>query len=56
MPIIRDTHLARARSERHMAVLSASNIERIIHTKLADDLHWAAGHRPAEPAVGGEAI
>jgi len=36
MPIIRNNHLARARTERQMAVLSASNIERIIHTKLAD--------------------
>lgn len=43
MPIIRSNHLARARTERQMANLSASNIERIIHTKLAD-LHWAAGH------------
>jgi hypothetical protein len=55
MPIIRNNHLARARTERHVADLSASNIERIIHTKLAD-LHWAAGHMPtAEPVVDGEA-
>jgi hypothetical protein len=51
MPIIRSNHLARAQFEREMADLSATNIERIIHNKLAD-LHWAAGHtRPAEAAV-----
>jgi hypothetical protein len=55
MPIIRNNHLARARTERQMADRSASNIERIIHTKLAD-LHWAAGHtRPAEPVTDGTA-
>lgn len=55
MPIIRNNHLARARTERHMADLSATNIERIIHNKLAD-LHWAAGQtRPGEPVVDGEA-
>jgi hypothetical protein len=54
MPIIRNNHLARARTERQMADSSASNIERIIHNKLAE-LHWAAGHtQPAEPAIDGE--
>jgi hypothetical protein len=55
MPIIRSNHSARARNERQMAVLSTSNIDRIIHTKLTD-LHWAAGHaRPDGPVVDGEA-
>ncbi|MBM6577778.1 hypothetical protein KCP91_15450 [Microvirga sp. SRT01] len=53
MPIIRSSHLARARFERKMADLSATNMARIIHTKLAD-LHWAAGHTPTSgPSVDG---
>ncbi|GAA3724783.1 hypothetical protein GCM10022268_35980 [Sphingomonas cynarae] len=56
MPIIRSNHLARARNERQMADQSASNVERIIHNKLAD-LHSAAGQaRPAEPLVDGEVV
>lgn len=56
MPIIRSNHLARARNERQMADQSASNVERIIHNKLAD-LHSAAGRAlPAEPLVDGEAV
>ena len=49
MPIIHSNHLARARFERKMADLSATNIARIIHTELAD-LHLAAGNaRPVKP-------
>jgi hypothetical protein len=56
MPIIRKAHLARAQFERGMADQSASNVERIIHNKLAD-LHSIAGHaRPAESLVDGEAV
>jgi hypothetical protein len=56
MPIIRSNHLARARNERQMADQLASNVERIIHNKLAD-LHSAAGQaRPAEPLVDGDAV
>ena len=48
MPIIRSEHLARERAKRKMAKLSATNVERMIHTKLAD-LHAAAGDvRPGE--------
>jgi hypothetical protein len=55
MPIRRSNHLARALVERQMADLSASNIERMIHNKLAD-LHWAAGHtRPGAPLEDGRA-
>ena len=55
MPNIRSNHLARARFERDMADLSASNIERIIHNKLAD-LHSVAGHaRPGGHVSDGEA-
>ena len=42
MPKIRSQHLAREQAERKSAKLSATNIERIIHNKLAD-LHAAAG-------------
>ena len=48
MPIIRSQHLAREQAERKMARLSATNVERMIHNKLAD-LHATAGHaRPGE--------
>ena len=51
MPIIRSNHLARAQFERGMADLSASDVERVIHNKLAD-LHLAAGRaRPGEPVA-----
>jgi hypothetical protein len=53
MPIIRNNHLTRARFERKMADLSATNIARIIHNKLAD-LHWAAGQaRTDRPSADG---
>lgn len=53
MPVIRSIHLARARFERKMADLSATNIERIIHSKLAE-LHSAAGGaRPRAAVVAG---
>lgn len=53
MPLIRRNHLARARFERKMAELSATNMARIIHTELAD-LHWAAGHtRTGRPTADG---
>lgn len=56
MPIIRRDHFVRARSEREMADASATNIERIIHNKLAD-LHWAAGNaRPDEAAGNGGVV
>jgi hypothetical protein len=48
MPIIRSQHLAREKAERKMAKLSATNVERMIHNKLAD-LHAAASAaRPGE--------
>jgi hypothetical protein len=50
MPIIHKTHLARARSEREMAGLSAVNVERIIHNKLAE-LHLAAGNARSGDAI-----
>lgn len=42
MPVLSDNHLRRARFERDMADASATNIERIIHNKLAA-LHVEAG-------------
>jgi len=55
MPIIRENHFVRARAEREMARLSATDVERNIHNKLAE-LHWATGrNRPAEPAIDGGA-
>jgi hypothetical protein len=42
---IRSQHLVRAKAERKMAKLSATNIERIIHNKLADLHSTAAGKR-----------
>ena len=41
MPVIRNEHRKRARFEQGMADGSASNMERMIHAKLAD-LHAAA--------------
>jgi hypothetical protein len=46
MTIIRKNHLARALVERQMAELSATNVERIIHNKLADLHSAAADARP----------
>jgi hypothetical protein len=50
MPIVRSQHLAREQAERKMAKLSATNIERIIHNKLAD-LHSAAADDRSSEAV-----
>jgi hypothetical protein len=50
MPIVRSQHLAREQAERKMAKLAATNIERIIHNKLADLHSAAADDRPGETA------
>lgn len=44
MPVIRSDHFKRAQFERDMAGASATNVERIIHNKLAE-LHLAAGEK-----------
>ena len=52
MPAIFAHHRQRARSERDMADASATNMARIIHTKLAD-LHAAAADlRVVDVSVG----
>ncbi|HEU0045815.1 hypothetical protein [Sphingomonas sp.] len=50
MPITRAHHRQRARSEQGMADASATNMARIIHTKLAD-LHSAAADNRADKSV-----
>ena len=55
MPIIRNQHLAREQAERKMAKLSATNIERIIHNKLAD-LHSAAADDRSGVAVNDDVV
>jgi hypothetical protein len=55
VPISRNNHFARAHTERQMADSLASNIEPVIHNKVAD-LHLATGHTQlAEPVIDGEA-